>query len=33
MKQLFQSVSRLWNALCELDARTAVRSLPFTTRK
>jgi hypothetical protein len=33
MKQVFQAFARLWNALCELDARTAVRSLPFQTRK
>jgi hypothetical protein len=33
MKQLFKAVAQLWNTLCELDARTAVRSLPFPTRK
>ena len=33
MKQVFHVVARLWNALCELDARTAVRSLPFMSRK
>jgi hypothetical protein len=33
VKQLLCAIARLWNALCELDARTALRQLQETNRK
>jgi hypothetical protein len=33
VKRLISTIGRLWSALCELDARTALRQLQPPSRK